>query len=103
MTTISGSAQAHHGTISVSTFPGGALSELSLDEAALTLGPATLADTILELVREATAVANQRTKHALRDSLSGLRPEQIGALGLDQDDLLTERAESTIPDTWRTT
>ena len=49
-------------------------------------------------VASATAQANQRTKHALREALTGLDP---AALGLSQSAALTEQVESTVPDTWR--
>jgi DNA-binding protein YbaB len=93
MTEITGTAQAHRGAIAVTVFPGGALSSITLSERALSLGPRALATSILDTVEEATALANQRTKHALRDALTGL--------GLDSDPALIERAEATTPDTWR--
>jgi hypothetical protein len=93
MKEITGSVSAHRGAIAVDVFPGGALSSLTLTERALTLGPRLLAVTILDAVAEATAVANQRTKHALRDALAGL--------GLDSDPAMVERVEATTPETWR--
>jgi hypothetical protein len=93
MKEITGSVNAHRGAISVEVFPGGALSALTLTDRALALGPRLLAATILDAVAEATALANQRTKHALRDALTGL--------GLDSEADLVERVEATTPETWR--
>jgi hypothetical protein len=53
---------------------------------------------VVEAIATATAQANQRTKHALREALTGLDP---ASLGLTQSESLTEQAESTVPDTWR--
>jgi hypothetical protein len=78
--------------------PGGALAGLTLAQSALAQGAATLATTVVEAVAMATAQANQRTKHALRAALAGVDPS---LLGLAQPDTLTERIESTVPDTWR--
>jgi len=96
VTEIKGRA-AHRG-VAVSVHPGGALAELTLSPAALDLGASVLAASVLEAVAEATAQANQRTKHALREALVGL---DLTVLGLDQSETLTERVESTVPDTWR--
>lgn len=93
MNEITGSVNANRGAIAVEVFPGGALHSLTLTERALSLGPCLLAVSIVDAVAEATALANQRTKHALRDTLSGL--------GLDSDPALVERVEATTPDTWR--
>ncbi|MGQ0838629.1 YbaB/EbfC family nucleoid-associated protein [Actinokineospora sp.] len=98
MSEITGSAQAHGGAIRVEVFPGGALSTLELRDAALRLGSRGLSDAVLGAVREAAALANQRTRHALDTALAGLDP---ALLGLDQDATLTERVEATTPDTWR--
>lgn len=101
MSEIVGTASAHHDTITVKAFPGGGLAELSIDDHALSLGPARLAETLLDLVRAATAQANQKTRHALHDVLSDLPAEHVDALGLGQDVVDTERAEATTPDSWR--
>jgi DNA-binding protein YbaB len=93
MNEITGSAAAQRGAIAVEVFPGGALSSITLTDRALSLGARLLAASILNTVAEATAQANQRTKHALRDALSGL--------GLDADPVLVERVEATTPETWR--
>ena len=93
MTEITGTAQAHRGAIAVRVFPGGALSSITLSDRALSLGVHQLSASILDAVAEATASANERTKHALRDALTGL--------GLDSDPALIERVEATTPDTWR--
>jgi len=83
-------------------YPGGALAALTLTAPALDLGAARLAATIVDVVAEATARANRRTRHALRDALTGLDERDLTALGLDKDETLTERVESTTPQTWRT-
>lgn len=88
--------------VTVEVLPGGALSSLSLTPRALALGPDTLAATIVATVAEATAVANQHTKSALRAALPDLSEAELAVLGLHQESALTERAESTTPDTWRT-
>lgn len=93
MNEITGSVTAHRGAIAVEVFPGGALSSLTLTDRALNLSPCLLAVSIVDAVAEATALANQRTKHALNDALSGF--------GLDSDPALVERVEATTPDTWR--
>ena len=60
-----------------------------------------LSAAILAAVNDATAVANQRTKAALRDALDGLGEQELSTLGLTQENALTERAEATTPDSWR--
>jgi type VI protein secretion system component VasA len=87
--------------IRVEVYPGGALSSLSLDRRSMALGSRELSAAILATVEQATAVANQRTKAALRDALDGLGDNELTLLGLNQDRTLTERAESTTPDSWR--
>jgi DNA-binding protein YbaB len=99
MTEITGAATT--GGIRVEVYPGGALSSLSLDRRAMALGSGGLSAAILAAVDEATAVANQRTKAALREALDGLGEHELTLLGLNQDKALTERAESTTPDSWR--
>lgn len=89
--------------ITVEVYPGGALSSLSLDAGAMSLGPNALAESVVAAVAEATAVANQRTKNALRTALTGLSESELSLLGLHQEAALTERVESTTPDTWRAT
>jgi YbaB/EbfC DNA-binding family protein len=98
---ITGSA-ADRG-IEVEVYPGGALSALSLDRRAMALGSSDLSTAILAAVDRATAVANQRTKAALRSALDGLGEDELTLLGLHQDGVATERAESTTPDSWRAT
>ncbi len=99
MTEITGSATDRG--IRVDVHPGGALSALSLDRRSMALGPQALSAAILAAVDEATAVANQRTKAALREALDGLGEDELTLLGLNQDVALTERAEATTPDSWR--
>lgn len=78
--------------------PGGGLAGLTLTQQAVDQGAAALADTVVEAIAQATAQANQRTKHVLREVLTGVDPT---VLGLTQSESHTERAESTVPDTWR--
>jgi DNA-binding protein YbaB len=87
--------------IRVEVYPGGALASLSLDRRAMSLGSQGLSAAILAAVNDATAVANQRTKAALRDALDGLGEQELSTLGLTQENALTERAEATTPDSWR--
>ncbi|TDP96073.1 YbaB/EbfC family nucleoid-associated protein [Labedaea rhizosphaerae] len=101
MNEITATASAHHDTVSVTTYPGGGLAELKIDDHALGLGPARLAETILDLVGTATAKANQKTKHALHDVLADLPAEHVDALGLGLDAEAAEQAEATVPDSWR--
>jgi hypothetical protein len=79
--------------IAVEVYPGGALSSITLTEHALAAGTRALALSILGAVTEATAVANQRTRHALGDVLT--------TLGFDADAELVELVEATTPDSWR--
>lgn len=88
--------------VEVRVHPGGALAALTLTAPALDLGAVKLAATIVDVVAEATARANRRTQHALRDALTGLDERDLNALGLDKDEALTEQVESTTPQTWRT-
>lgn len=101
MTEILGSASAHHDTVTVTTYPGGGLADLKIDDHALSLGPARLAETVLDLVRAATAQANQKTKHALHDVLAGLPAQHVDALGLGSAADDAQRAEATLPESWR--
>lgn len=78
--------------------PGGGLAGLTLSQEAVDLGAVALAGTVVEAVALATAQANQRTKHALREVLTGVDP---AVLGLTQSESHTEQAESTVPETWR--
>lgn len=94
--TITGSARRDG--ISIAVSPGGALRSLELDRAALRLGGARLAETILAVVREATAQANRQAQYAMRDELGGLTANELATLGVSQDDSLTEAA---TPDSWR--
>lgn len=84
--------------VTVEVCPGGALAGLTLSRAAVDQGASALADTVVAAIGLATAQANQRTRHALRDALAGVDPS---VLGLTQPETLTEQAESTVPDTWR--
>ena len=96
MSEIKGAATLRGVTAEV--HPGGALAGLRLSRQAVDQGATTLAGTVVETIALATAQANQRAKHALREALSGV---DVSALGLAQSTSLTELAESTVPDTWR--
>lgn len=97
--TISGSARRDG--VSVEVLPGGALTSLELAPEALRGGGRALAGTILTLVREASAQAGERAKHAMPDELGGLGRAELTMLGLAQDGAATETAESTVPESWR--
>ncbi|WP_020671708.1 hypothetical protein [Amycolatopsis nigrescens] len=97
--TISGSARDHGVALEVG--PAGALRALQLSPEALQLGRYGLATLILDLVRKASAEANQRARHALRHEVRGLGEADFAALGMAQDPSLTEVVEATTPDTWR--
>jgi DNA-binding protein YbaB len=99
MSEITGRASAAGVTVEV--HPGGAMSSLSLDGRALAQGPDRLAAAIVAAVAEATAVANQRTKNALRGALGDLGEAELAVLGLHQEADLTERAEATTPQSWK--
>ncbi len=64
-----------------------------MSEHALASGTRELAASVLGAVAEATALANQRTKHALGDALT--------VLGCDSDAELVELVEATTPQSWR--
>ncbi|SDZ52273.1 hypothetical protein SAMN05216215_108911 [Saccharopolyspora shandongensis] len=68
--------------VSVEVAPGGALRSVELEPAALQLGGAKLAKTILTLVREAGRHANQDAEEAIRAQLGGLSDEDFAVLGL---------------------
>ncbi|OLR95150.1 hypothetical protein [Actinokineospora bangkokensis] len=93
---MSASGSAHSRDVLVEVAPGGALLDLRIDEPALRRGGQALAQELLELVRRATAVADQRARHTL-----GLTDRDAEVLGLTADTELTEHAEATTPDTWR--
>ncbi|TVT48122.1 YbaB/EbfC family nucleoid-associated protein [Amycolatopsis rhizosphaerae] len=97
--TITGSARRDG--ISVEVAPGGALRGLELSPDALRGGGPRLARSILALVREAGAQANERAKHVMAEELGGLGKDDLAALGLNQEASLTEAAEATTPDRWR--
>lgn len=96
MSEIKGAATLRGVTVEVC--PGGALAALTLSQSAVDQGATALAGTVVEAIAQATAQANQRTKHALHEALAGV---DAAALGLTQSETLTEQAESTVPDTWR--
>lgn len=98
---VEGVARNADGSIRVTVGPGGMLRDLELRDAALTQGGRRLADTVVELVRVATAEAAQRARHLLRAELDGLPAAALAALGFPDDDELIEQVESTTPPTWR--
>lgn len=100
MDRITGSARSHDGAVAVEVLPGGALSSITLTPAATGLGARGLADAVLAAVAEATALANQRTRAALRAGLAGVGDRELSALGLDTPDELVERVEATTPERW---
>lgn len=96
---ITGSA--HGDGVSVEVLPGGALRSLELSPDAIRRGGTALTRTILTLVHQAAAQANERAKSAIADDLSTLREDEIAGLGLTQEAGLTESAERTTPGSWR--
>jgi len=93
---VTPTGSAHTRDVEVTVFPGGALAGLRIDAPALRQGGPALAETLLGLVRRATAEADQRARHAF-----ALDPTAANALGLTGDTDLTEAAEATTPDSWR--
>jgi DNA-binding protein YbaB len=91
MTEIVGTARK--GGVTVEVYPGGTLSSITLSEHAIASGTGELAASVLGAVAEATALANQRTRHALGDALT--------VLGYGSDAELVELVEATTPDSWR--
>lgn len=94
-------ATARRDGISVEVAPGGALRTLELSPEALRSGGPALSRTILGLVREAAARANERAKHAVAAELGEVGAETFEALGFGPDETYGEAAETTTPDTWR--
>jgi hypothetical protein len=92
--TITGSAGTRD--VQVEVHPGGALAALRITEQALRRGGPALAETLLSLVRRATAEADQRARHGL-----SLDDRAADVLGLTTDADLTEAVETTTPDSWR--
>ncbi|WP_236790966.1 YbaB/EbfC family nucleoid-associated protein [Amycolatopsis sp. GM8] len=92
-------ANARQDGVSVEVAPGGALRSIELTPEALRAGGTRLARTILAVVDEATARANQRAKHEM--AVDGLTEADAAVLGLAQDAALTEAAEGTTPERWR--
>ncbi|HET9138739.1 hypothetical protein [Actinophytocola sp.] len=90
---ITATARRHGDAVVVEVHPGGALAALTLSDRARALGAAGLAETIVDAVAEATALANQRTRHELGEALTRLR------MAGDAD--RAEQAEATTPATWR--
>jgi hypothetical protein len=99
--TVEGTARCADGSIRVTVGPGGMVRGLEIRQAALERGGRWVADTILDLVRVATAAAGERARHQLRDELAGLAPEALAALGFTTDERLVEEVESTMPVTWQ--
>ena len=86
--------------IAVEVGPGGGLRAITLTDKSMRLGNDRLASTILDLVRGATAQANQRARYAMPDALRGLSEAELDALGIGQEAELAEAIEMTTPDTW---
>jgi hypothetical protein len=78
-------------TVAVEVAPGGALQELTLEAAALRLGPDELARRILVLTAAAAARATASLWHTLEGG-------DLDALGLPAPG---EPAEETTPQSWR--
>ncbi|KAA9148163.1 YbaB/EbfC family DNA-binding protein [Amycolatopsis acidicola] len=97
--TITGTARRDG--VSVEVAPGGALRSLELSPEALRSGGAALSRTILGLVKEAAARANERAKHAVATELGEVAEETFEALGFGRDATSAETAEATTPDSWR--
>jgi hypothetical protein len=95
---ITGRARDHERGIAVEVTPGGALRSIELAPESLRLGRSGLATAFLDVVRLASAEANQRARFALGEEFG---EAELSALGLGQDATLTEEAEATMPETWR--
>jgi hypothetical protein len=91
--TITASARVHGEAVVVEVHPGGALAAIRLSRQAPALGARGLAAAIVSAVAEATALANQRTRHELGEALDRLR--------MANDAASAEQAEATTPTTWR--
>src|SRR4051812_20970639 len=94
---ITGTARVHGDAVVVEVYPGGALAAIRLSHRAPALGARGLAAAIVAAVAEATAMANQRTRHAHGEAIAALHLDDAAGL----DPALTERTEATTPPTWR--
>lgn len=83
--------------VTVEVGAAGRLRTIGLNHKSMRLGGDALAALILELVRTATAQANQRARLAIADALPGA---DLDSLGLGRDPALAELIEHTTPDTW---
>jgi hypothetical protein len=99
--TVAGTARSPDGSVRVTVGPGGLLRGLEIRPAALDRGGRWVADTVLDLVRVATAAAGERARHQLREELAGLPADALAALGFSTDARLVEEVESTVPLTWQ--
>ncbi|MER7016063.1 YbaB/EbfC family DNA-binding protein [Saccharopolyspora sp. NPDC000359] len=88
--TIIGRAQRDG--VSVAVAPGGALRSVQLEPAALQLGGARLASTVLALVRQAAQHANREAEAAIRAQAEGLSDADFAALGLATGDTGADEA-----------
>jgi hypothetical protein len=79
---ITGTASTVDGSVTVDVGIGGGLRAVRLTSAALELGAARLAATVLEVAARATASANQRGSLAFRRALGGSTDELLSGLGL---------------------
>jgi DNA-binding protein YbaB len=98
---MEGTARSADGSVRVTVGPGGMLRGLEIRPAALNRGGRWVADTIVDLVRVATAAAGERARHRLREELAGLPADALAALGITADPKLVEEVESTVPLTWQ--
>jgi hypothetical protein len=99
--TVEGTARSADGSIRVTVGPGGMPRDLEIRQVALDRGGRWVAETLLNLIRVATAAAGERARHQLREELVGLPAEALAALGFSTDARLVEEVESTMPMTWQ--
>ncbi|HEX4725687.1 MAG TPA: YbaB/EbfC family DNA-binding protein [Pseudonocardiaceae bacterium] len=91
---ITGTASTVDGTVTVEVGIGGGLRAVRLTPAALDLGAARLAATVLDVAARATALANQRANLMFRRTLGGSTDELLAGLGLSYARDLVEDDDS---------
>lgn len=79
---ITGTASTVDGAVTVEVGIGGGLRAVRLTQAALNLGGARLAATVLEVAARATAQANQRANLMFRRTIGGSADELLAGLGV---------------------
>ena len=79
---IIGAASTVDGAVTVEVGIGGGLRAVRLTPAALDLGAARLAATVLDVAARATALANQRANLTFRRTLGSSTEEVLAGLGL---------------------